>query len=124
MVVHGREGLCDLSIAGPSVVGRWDGRRVTVEEVTCDVVGAGSAPLDGVLVDGPQASARLIEAVLGGAPGAAREMVVFNAAAALWVAGLADGWAEGAAMARRAIDLGKAMKTLERWRAIAAAPPK
>ncbi len=122
MVVHGREGLCDLSIAGPSLAGRWDGRRVTVEEVTCDVVGAAPARLDEVFVDGPEASARLIEAVLGGAAGAAREMVVFNAAAALWVAGLARDWASGAAKAREAIDSGKVMSTLQRWRAAAAAP--
>lgn len=118
MVVHGMEGVCDLSIAGPSMVGRWDGQNAGVEQVECGVVGVTSAKLDAVFVDSPAASARLIEAVLGGAPGPARDMVVFNAAAALWVAGLARDWGGGAAMAREAVDSGKAMATLERWRVI------
>ena len=43
-------------------------------------------------------------------------MVVFNAAAALWVAGLANDWADGAEQARRTIDDGAARETLQRWR--------
>jgi anthranilate phosphoribosyltransferase len=115
MVVHGLEGLCDLSIAGPSRVARWDGHALLVEEVTPDVVGAPTAPLEKLFVDSANASAKLIHGILAGDPGPARETVVLNAAAALWVAGLADDWASGAAQARAALDSGAARKTLEQW---------
>lgn len=117
MVVHGCEGLCDLSLAGPSHVGRWDGQGVQFEEVTCDVVGAAPADLRTLYVNSPAESAGMIRRVLDGEPGPAREMVVFNAAAALWVASLAEDWAGGAALARKAIDSGAAHATLTRWAA-------
>jgi anthranilate phosphoribosyltransferase len=115
LVVHGREGLCDLSIAGASKVGRWDGRQATVEEVDPGVIGVAPASLESLFVQSPAQSAAMIRAVLDGEPGPAREMVVFNAAAALWVANLADDWGTGAARAREAIDSGAARATLARW---------
>ena len=60
----------------------------------------------------------MIETVMDGQPGPAREMVVFNASAALWVAGIACDWCDGAEIARRAIDTGAALNTLNRWRSI------
>jgi anthranilate phosphoribosyltransferase len=117
MVVHGLDGLCDLSIAGPSRVARWDGHALLVEEVTPAVIGATTTPLEELFVDSPEASARLIHTILAGKPGPAREMVVLNAAAALWVAGLADDWAAGAAQARDVLDNGAARHTLEQWKA-------
>lgn len=123
MVVHGLEGLCDLSIAGPSRIGRWDGSAVRVEEVDCSVVGARPAELSTLFVTGPEESARLIRSVLAGEAGPAREMVVFNAAAALWVAGLANDWVSGAEMARDAIDSGGAERTLQRWVTLSNEPP-
>ncbi len=123
MVVHGLEGLCDLSVAGPSRMARWDGQRVEFDEVDCRVIGAEPGMLDQLYVTGPADSAAIIRAVLGGQPGLAREMVVFNAAAALWVAGLADDWATGAAQARAAIDSGAAEQTLAKWAQTAGSRP-
>ena len=116
MVVHGREGLCDLSISGPSLIARWDGKKITLEEVDCSVIGARSAVLESLFVKSPEASAAVIESVMGGSPGGAREMIVFNTAAALWVAGLANDWGAGAEAAREAIDSGAARDVLKRWR--------
>lgn len=115
LVVHGCEGLCDLSIAGPSQLARWDGQRVSFEEVDCGVVEARAAPLTDLYVASPEQSAGVICGVLGGQAGPARDMVVFNAAAALWVAGLADDWSSGAHSARQAIDSGAARQTLRAW---------
>ncbi len=116
MVVHGLEGLCDLSITGQSRIARWDGRAMRVEEVDGGLTGAQPAPLEALFVRSPRESAELMEQVLTGRPGPAREVVVFNAAAALWVAGLADDWSAGAAQARAALDSGAARATLTRWR--------
>jgi anthranilate phosphoribosyltransferase len=121
LVVHGRDGLCDLSISAPTIVGRWDGRQVTFEEVRADALGVTTAPLQAVFVGSPQESAGVIQAVLAGAAGPAREMVVLNAAAALWVAGLVDDWAEGVSRARAALADGSAAGVLARWREIAPA---
>lgn len=115
LVVHGCEGLCDLSIAGPSRVGRWDGQSTRFEEVTCDIVGVPRADLRTLYVKSPAQSAAMIRGVLDGQRGPARDMVVFNAAAALWVAGLVSDWTGGAERARAAIDSGGARATLARW---------
>lgn len=115
LVVHGREGLCDLSIAGPSYVGRWDGQHAHFEEVDCRLIGSEPASLSELHVQSPAQSAALIRAVLDGARGPAREMIVFNAAAALWVAGLCQDWSEGAALARQAIDSAAASAALAAW---------
>ena len=116
MVVHGLDGLCDLSLSAPSRIGRWDGQTIRVEEVDCGVIHAQPAPVEKLFVGSPQESAAVIEGVLAGQAGPPREVVVFNAAAALWVAGLADGWKDGAEKARSAIDSGAARETLTRWR--------
>ncbi|MBK9118265.1 MAG: anthranilate phosphoribosyltransferase [Phycisphaerales bacterium] len=115
MVVHGLDGLCDLSLSGPSLVGRWDGHQVRVETVDGSVIAAPPIATEELYVASADESAARIRAVLAGMPGPAREMVVFNTAAALWVAGLAEGWDDGAAQARAAIDAGAAQATLERW---------
>lgn len=118
MVVHGREGLCDLSIAGPSLVGTWDGLRERLEEVDVRAVGVPAAPIESCYVGSPRESAAWIERVLDGQSGAPRDMVVFNTAGALWAAGLAADWTDGAARAVVAIDSGAARARLEHWRRV------
>lgn len=115
MVVHGLEGLCDLSVSGPSRVGRFSGNRMEIEEVNCSVAGLRQGALRDLEVTGPGHSAALIRGVLAGESSPARDIVVFNASAALWVAGLARDWQEGAARACAAIDGGLAMQTLAAW---------
>ncbi|MGE0479832.1 MAG: anthranilate phosphoribosyltransferase [Phycisphaerae bacterium] len=118
VVVHGRVGLCDLSLLGPSHVASWDGTRLTAAEVTADIVRLPSAPLEALFVANPQESAATIERILAGQPGPPRDVVLFNAAAALWAAGIAADWSEGAARAREALDSGAAARTLAKWRAV------
>lgn len=115
LVVHGREGLCDLSVAGPSRVGRWDGQRLTVEEFDPQTVGVPRTPLERLFVSSAAESAALVRDVLAGAAGGPRDIVVLNAAAALWVAGLAEDWPRGMALAIDALDSGAAARTLARW---------
>jgi len=123
MVVHGLDGLCDLSISAPSRIARLDAGTESVQEIDCRIIGATPGKLEELFVHSPQESAAVIEGVLAGRPGPAREMVVFNTAAALWVAGLADGWQDGARVARHAIDGGAAAQTLAAWRAAACRQP-
>ena len=115
MVVHGRCGVCDLTLDGPTLIARLDAGRIETEEVTCSAFGLKPAPLDHVFVRSAAESAALIRSVLAGSPGPARDTVLFNAAAALWVAGAASSLSEGVGVARDAIDRGAARTTLERW---------
>jgi len=71
-----------------------------------------AADLAALTVDGPAESAALIRSVLAGGPGAAREIVILNAAAVLWAAGKADTPALAASLAAAAIDSGHAAEKL------------
>ena len=74
--------------------------------------GVERSELAALRVDSPQASAAVIRSVLNGYPGPARNIVVLNAAAAVWVAGRADTLASAADAAREAIDSGRAKQLL------------
>ena len=71
-------------------------------------------PLESLRVETPAQSAAKIRDVLSGTPGPARDIVVLNAAAALWVAGKAETPRACAALAATAIDLGAAAELLKR----------
>ena len=78
--------------------------------------GVTSAPLAEVAGGTAAENAAMIESVLAGEPGPRREFVVLNAAAAIVVGSPADNLAEGAKLAREAIDSGAAKAKLEAWR--------
>ncbi|MBK8916183.1 MAG: anthranilate phosphoribosyltransferase [Phycisphaerales bacterium] len=124
MVVHGVEGLCDISISGPTRVGRLHGNLYELDQIDAADFGIPRAPLDALFVSSPAESAARIRTALdpSAADSPVRDMIVANAAGALWVAGLADDLADGALRARDAIRSGAAADTLARWRLIAPAP--
>src|SRR5207247_4246803 len=76
--------------------------------------GLSAASLESLAAEDPAASAELIRRVLAGKPGPAREIVVINAAAALWVAGLASDLRAAARRAVEVIDSGAAREVLAR----------
>lgn len=116
LVVHGAPGMDEVSPIGPTRVAEL--REGSIERYEIDPEELGLEPVDpGALAGGdPGENAAIIEAVLGGEPGAARDAVVANAAAAILVAGLAEAWAEAADLARRTIDEGLAAQALEALR--------
>jgi anthranilate phosphoribosyltransferase len=114
LVVHGDDGLDEVTLAGATSV-----YEATPEGVQSFVwqpadFGLERQDLNSLEVDGPEASAAVIRKVLTGAPGAARDIVIANAAAALWTAGRAGSPRECAAMAGAAIDSGAAAELLRR----------
>jgi anthranilate phosphoribosyltransferase len=124
LVVHGAPGMDEVSPLGPTAVvevrdgalaGEW---RIDPGDYGFD--GANAADLAG---GSPEENAAVIEAVLAGrgAPGA-RAAVVLNAAAALYVAGVAASYADGVARAARAVDDGAGQRALRRLRAVYASP--
>ena len=114
MVVSGEEGLEELSIAGPSHIATVGLERFAGEIAPLD---AGLMPHDlGQLRGGDAAfNAAALRAMLLGEPGAYRDAVLFNSAAALIVSGQVDDWFEGVEEAAEAIDRGLAIGLLDCW---------
>ncbi len=113
-VVHGHDGLCDLTITGPSSYVELRDGKIAGHTVHPQDVGLAPAPLDALRIDSPEQSAAVILAILAGERGARRDHTLLNAAAALVVAGIADDLAAGVTLAAAAVDDGRATATLER----------
>lgn len=112
-VVHGADGLDEISTTGYTKVSESRGGAVhTFYLHPSDVGMAKAAP--GALVGGDAATnARIVRDVLGGGRGAARDVVVLNAAAALFITGRVGALRDGVQRAAEAIDAGAAARVLE-----------
>lgn len=122
LVVHGTDGIGELSLAAPTEVIEIRGdqeRRFTWQPRDFGLAMAGH---DALRVASAADSAALVHSVLSGELGAAREIVVLNAAAALWVAGVDGSPTACAERAGAVIDSGDAAQLLERWRQASHAP--
>lgn len=112
-VVHGADGLDELTTTDASAVAEYRDGEVATFEVTPEDAGLPRAKLEALTGSDPESNAAAVRAVLGGHPGPYRDIVVYNAAAALVVAGRADDLKAGAAMAAEALDSGAAKAALE-----------
>ena len=112
VVVSGEDGLDEVTLSGVTNVTEVVGHALT--ELTWQPADFGleEADKESMLVDDPQASAAMIRDILAGKPGAARDIVVMNAAAALWTVGVDESLAECAAKTAAAIDSGAAADLL------------
>ena len=117
-IVHGSDGLDELTVTGPSTVAELNEGSVSTFEVTPEEAGLSRYEPDDLKGGEPEDNAKALSSLLDGTPGAYRDIVLLNAAAALIVAGKVSGFKEGAAMAAEAIDDGKAKDTLARFTAI------
>jgi anthranilate phosphoribosyltransferase len=114
-IVHGNDGLCDLTATASTTVVEVHGGNTERFTVTPEQVGLKRGALHELLVDSPAASAAMVRAILEGEQGTPRAHALMNAGAALVVAGLADDLSAGVKLAARAIDEGAALETLTRW---------
>ncbi|NUQ01043.1 MAG: anthranilate phosphoribosyltransferase [Armatimonadetes bacterium] len=117
MVVHGLVGVDELSIEGSSVICELRDGQISRRTITPAEVGLREAPLLAVEGGDATANAVAIRRILEGEHGPARDFVLLNAAAAVVVGEAADDLREGVAVAAESIDSGRAMATLEAWRA-------
>jgi anthranilate phosphoribosyltransferase len=114
-VVHGTEGLDEISISGPTSVAEVSPDGVSYSELYPEDFGIGSCPTNGLDKMPPDRSAQLIRQILAGrndVPGA-MDIVLINAAAAIYLAGGASSKPEAAEIARDSIRSGSASKKLE-----------
>ena len=120
-VVHGTDGIDELTTTGESVVARVeesDSGEITLKaaRITPEMAGLPRTTLDHFVGGDVETNRSLLYDVLTGVPGARRDIVLLNAAAALVAAGLAIDLKDGVAMGARAIDSGEAAATLAKLR--------
>ena len=120
-VVHGTDGIDELTTTGESVVAHVE-QQATGEStlraarVTPEMAGLTRTTLDHFIGGDVETNRALLYDVLTGIPGARRDIVLLNAASALVAAGLAKDLKEGVAQGAEAIDSGQAAATLARLR--------
>ncbi len=112
-VVHGSDGLDEITTTGSTHVAEWNGSRVRRFEVTPEDAGLPRATAADLVGGDPAHNAAAIRAVLAGRPGPLRDAAVLGAAGALVVAGRARDIKEGAGLAAQSIDGGAASAALE-----------
>ena len=112
LVVRGRDGMDELSTSTVSDVYEVDSGRVRYFEIDPAEFGFDLAGVDLLAGGEPADNARRIREVLAGAAGPAHDVVVFNAAAAVWISGAAVTLAEGVEAATRSIATGAAIERL------------
>lgn len=117
-VVHGKDGLDEITLTGPTTVASLRDGEVSVFEIVPEDVGL-SRVEPAALVGGDAAhNAAALRAVLAGEPGPYRDITLLNAAAALIVAGRADDLSAGMEMATKSIESGEASRRLDRLVAV------
>jgi len=118
-VVHGADGLDELSTTGFTKVSEFQHGAVRTFYLHPSDVGLSVAPKEALVGGTAAENAALIERLLAGERGAARDIVLLNAGAGLLIAGAADSVRDGIAAAADAIDGGRAAATLETLRQVA-----
>jgi anthranilate phosphoribosyltransferase len=108
LVVHGLDGLDEITITGPTRIAEVREGTVRTYEVTPEEFGMHRGTLDDISGGDAAANAAIIAEILGGKKSARRDVVLLNAAAALVAAGRADHLADALPLAEKSIDSGAA----------------
>lgn len=111
-IVHGTDGIDELSISGATEVREVTGGSINAFQVVPEDAGLGRSPLAALEGGSPDVNSAAIRDLLEGRPGPFRDVVLLNAAAGLHLLGRASDLREGVAQAADAIDTGGALKTL------------
>ena len=113
LIVHGTDGIDELSISAETSVWSLENGVVTESQVTPEQLGLQRAAIESIQIDSPESSAAMARGVLTGEYGPARDVVLMNASAALVVADVAADLVEGVELAARSIDHGNALSRLD-----------
>lgn len=117
-VVHGADGMDELTTTGTTHVAELKDGNIFAFDVSPEDVGLKRADIESLKGGDAATNAAAIHALLQGEPGPYRDIVLLNSAAALVVAGKADGLADGIEKAAASIDSGRAARALDRLVAI------
>jgi anthranilate phosphoribosyltransferase len=119
--VHG-QGMDEITTTGETQVAEWRDGQVRLFRITPEAVGLPRAALADLTGGTPDENARALKALLAGAKGPYRDIVLLNAAAAFLVADKVETLREGVDLAAAVIDDGRAAAALERLVAVTTAP--
>src|SRR3954468_16127059 len=108
LVVHGKDGLDEITITGPTHVAEVRNGDIRAYDITPEEFGLRSAPISAIQGGDTKANAEIIRRILDGERSARRDVVLLNSAAALVVAGRADGISQAMPLAAESLDSGKA----------------
>jgi anthranilate phosphoribosyltransferase len=113
MVVHGVEGLDEISLCGPTQVAELRNGEIKEYTIEPDQVGLRRCRLEELHGGSAGESAMIVRAVLDGKPGPARDVVLLNSGAALYISGNAANLQAGMGVAAESIDSGRARQKLD-----------
>lgn len=113
LVAYGKDGMDEVSLGAATVIGELRNGEITEYEIHPEDFGVAMASNRALRVETPEQSMKMLRGVLDKEPGAARDIVVLNAGAALYAANVADSMKAGIELARKAIDSGAAKGKLE-----------
>ncbi|MEA2463067.1 MAG: anthranilate phosphoribosyltransferase [Acidobacteriota bacterium] len=113
LVVHSRDGLDEISVSAPTHVCEVRGGEVRAYDLTPDELGLGLHDLSALAGGDARENAGIARDILSGGNGARHDIVVANAGAALYVAGLAPSIRDGVALAHESLASGAARRKLE-----------
>lgn len=112
MVVHGEDGLDEITVTNGTMVSRLAGGQVENSIISPEDFGFKKASIEDITGANKDANAKITLAVLGGEKGPRRDIVLLNAAAALVVAGKTENMSDAVEMAAEAVDSGRALGKL------------
>ena len=115
VVVYGRDGVDEISLGAATLVGELKNGQITEYEIHPEDFGLTMASNRALKVDTPEQSMAMLRGVLDNEPGAARDIVLINAGAALYAANVASSIADGLSRARVAIESGAAKAKLAQF---------
>ena len=113
LVVYGRDGMDEVSLGAATMVGELKNGEIAEYEIHPEDFGLPMASNRSLKVETPEQSRTMLMSVLENQAGAARDIVIFNTAAALYAANVAETIEEGIGKARGAIESGAAKAKLE-----------
>lgn len=113
-VVHGSDGLDEITTSGPTYVAALENGAVRTFEITPEELGLARVTPDALKGGDAETNAKALRMVLQGTKNAFRDVAVMNAAAGLVVAGVVSDLKAGVAAAQQSIDSGNAAKRLEK----------
>ncbi|MFA6468377.1 MAG: anthranilate phosphoribosyltransferase [Bacteroidota bacterium] len=112
LIVHGNGGMDEISTIGETRISEIKDGKVNTYLFQLDSVGIPAANISDLAGGGTDENMRIIESIVRGEKGAPRDIVILNAGAAIYVAGIAESVKEGVGIAANAIDSGAAEKKL------------
>ena len=115
VVVYGRDGMDEISLGAATLVGELKNGQITEYDIHPEDFGLTMASNRALRVDTPEQSMAMLLGVLDNQAGAARDIVMINAGAALYAANVASSIADGLALARVAIESGAAKSKLAQF---------